>query len=194
MSVTVGMTVTVRMIVSVPLMSGIKDMNPPTMALIIMLMMHMAVPVSAGLRLEPLADPMHMTAETFDHGLQHMVGQQAQKTMAYLQGYVPIADVVRNPRQSRRIVRMDFQQFFSRSLHGHDPTVRQQQPVGVTDQRADRQIDPNLFAAQQRGTKPRALSELETQFQHRIGRTVASGERLSHGNRHRSAVRGQNRK
>jgi hypothetical protein len=123
--VVVAVVVAVPMVVTVVMafMARIKDMDAPAVSLIIVLVMDMAVPVCPGLRLKACAHPMHMPAKPFDHGLQHMVGQQPQKSIAHLQRNMPIADVIRDARQRRRIVCMHFQQCFRRSLDRHHPTV-----------------------------------------------------------------------
>ena len=175
-------------------MARIKDVDAPAVSLVIVLVMDMAVAVRPGLWLKACADLMHVTAKPFNHGLQHMVGQQPQKPVAHLQWHMPIADVIRDASQRRRIVCMHFQQCFRRSLYRHHPTIREQQAIFMADQRAHRQVDADVLASQQGGTKPRTLPEFEGQFKHCVSRAVASGEGMGHGHRHRCGLQNQNRK
>jgi len=64
----------------------------------------------------------------------------------------------------------------------------------MADQCTHRQIDANVFASEQGGTKPRALSEFEGQLKHRISRAVLPGEGVGDGHGHRCAIPRQNRK
>ena len=145
-------------------------MDAPAMALIIVLMMHMAVAVGARLGLKTNADFMHMATKPLDHRLQYMVGQQAHEAVADLDRNMPVADVIRDAGEFDRIVGMNLEQALGGSLDRHDAPVCQQQPVAVAQQRARRQIDTDLLARQQRGPKPRSLALLESQLDHLVDR------------------------
>ena len=123
---------------------------------------------------------MHMAAQPLDHGLEHMVGQQPQPAGSHLQRDMPIADVIRNACEGRRIVRMHLEQVFGRGLHRHHPAIVQKQSIAVTHEGARGQIDTDLFATQQGSAKAGALTLLERQFNHGIGRTLAPGQGMGH--------------
>lgn len=100
-------------------------MDAPAVALIIVLVMHMAVAVGARLGLEPLLHRMHMPAEALDHRLQHMVGQQSHEAVADLDRDMPIADVIRDAGQLDRIMGMNLEQSLGGGLDRHDTSVCQ---------------------------------------------------------------------
>jgi hypothetical protein len=82
---------------------SIKNVNPSTMALIIVLMMHMRMAIGASLGFERSLHLNHLAAQTDDHRAKHMVGQQPQTGLANLQRNMSITNVISNSGQFLRI-------------------------------------------------------------------------------------------
>jgi len=156
---------------------GIEHMNATTVPLIVVLMVHMAVPVGTRLGLEARADRAHGPAQPLDHGPQHMVGEQPQPAGANLQRHMAIADVIRDACQGHGIGGSNLEEFFGRGLHCHHAPVVEQQAVAVAQQGTGGQIDTDLLATEQGGTETRTLALLEGQFDDHVGGAIARGER-----------------
>lgn len=167
----VGMRMRVtRSVVRVP---RIEHVNATAVSLIVVLMVHMAVPVGTRFGLEAGADRPHGRAQALDHCPQHMIGQQPQPARADLQRHVAIADVIRDASQCHGIGGANLKELFRRGLHRHHPTVVEQQAVAVTQQGASGQVNTDLFATEQGGAKAGTLALLEGQFDDRVGGAIA---------------------
>jgi len=199
--VVMGMVVVMRVIMAARgmvvimamtgLVTGIKDMDPPTVALIIMGMVNMAVPVSTRLGLKTLIHFTDRTAEPLDHGLQHMVGQQSQPARAHLHRYMPIADVIGNTGQLRGIAGPNFHQGLGSSLDRNHAAVFEQQTIAMAQQAPIGQVHADLFSAEQFGPKARALALLETQLENLVDRCMAVGALGGHLEGHDESSEGQ---
>jgi hypothetical protein len=101
----------------------IKNVNPSTMTLIVMLMVDMRMTVGATLGFERRLYLNDLTAQPNDHRPQHMVRQQPQALFTNLQRNMSITDVIRNPGQLLCICSAHFKKCFELSLHRDDSTI-----------------------------------------------------------------------
>ena len=104
-------------------MPGIKNVNPSTVPLIVMLMVDMRMTVGATLWFERRLHLGHLSAQPNDHCTKHMVGQQPQARLTNLQRNMSITDVISNPGQLLCISSTHFKKCFELGLHRDDPTV-----------------------------------------------------------------------
>ena len=72
--------------------------------------MMMAAAVGAVFRLKRSFDGLGLGAELFEHGLEHVVVEQAQPAVAHLQGHMAIAQVIGGTGQFEGIGAGDVQQ------------------------------------------------------------------------------------
>lgn len=86
-------------------------------------------------RLEWRLDGFGAGAELFEHGLEHIVVQQAQPAIADLQGNVTVAQVVGGAGQFEGIAAGDMQQGFRTRADPHDPAVLGLQAFAVVQRR-----------------------------------------------------------
>ena len=170
----------------------IERMDPPAVPLVVVRVVHVAVPVGARFGLEAVLDLVHVPAQPLDHRLQHVVGQQPQPAVADLDRHVPVAHVVRDPREPARVVRVHLEQPLGCRLDRDHATVGKLQPVAVPQQRAARQVDADLLARHQGGAEPGALAQREVELDDLVDALVGTGQRGGHRDRHR--VPAQNRK
>jgi hypothetical protein len=101
----------------------IKNVNPSTMALIVVLMVHMRMTVGATFRLKRGLHLDHLRAQTNDHRAQHMIRQEPHAGFANLQRNMSIANVISNSGQLLRISSAHFKKRFELGLDCNDPTI-----------------------------------------------------------------------
>ena len=74
-------------------------------------------------RLERRFDGLCLRAQLFEHGLEHIVIEQAQPAIAHLQRHVPVTQVIRRARQLKCAAAGDMQQLFRPGAHAYDSSV-----------------------------------------------------------------------
>ena len=87
----------------------------------------MAVAVAAAIgavfRLEGGLDGLGRRAQLIEHGLEHVVIEQAQPTVTHLQRHVAVAQVIGGAGQFKGIAAGDVQQLFRPGAHAYDTSV-----------------------------------------------------------------------
>jgi len=110
----------------------IKNVNPSTMALIIVLMVHMRMTICTTLGLKRGLHLDNLPAQPNDHRAEHMVRQKPQASFANLQQNMSITDVIGNPSQLMGVRGAHFEKRFKLSLDRDDPTIVELQSGPVT--------------------------------------------------------------
>ena len=127
----VVIVVAVVMIVMVIIVLVRRMIMPGVVSVIFMRMAMAAAGIGAALGIERRLDLDHARAETFHHGLDHMVAADPQALSHDLRRQMTVAEMPADPDQMLRIVAADFGQRLRRRHHLDQPAVFQNQRVAA---------------------------------------------------------------
>ena len=169
MIVPVIVPVIVRMIVPVIvpmivrlLLRGAILMDTPGMPLLVVVVA-MSAAVGAGLGLERSLERFDARAQAPQHGLEHVIGGDAQETVPDLHRHVPVTQMVGCPRQVRRRLAADVQHFLGLGNDFDDAAVTGDDQIATAQDFSAWQQQTHLFTRSERGSEPALLARIERQ-------------------------------
>jgi len=109
----------------------------------------MAAAIRAGLRLKGRADRLRRRAQPFEHVLEHMVGRDAQESLADLHRHMPVAKVISGAREILGRLAGDMQNLLGLRDHFHYATVARDHQVAAAQDFSARQHQADFFAGVQ---------------------------------------------
>jgi hypothetical protein len=133
--------------------------------------------IRSRLRIEGCLDRLDMTAESFDHLLDHMVGADTDPIAEQLDGKVAVAQMPCDPHKLALVMRVDFQQWLGPRAHADDPTAIQRQAIAVAQTDGLWEVEQNLVPrlSHQDDTAAVAAVEVDQDFIRRI-RPLSRGQ------------------
>ena len=135
-------------------------MNFSSMAHLIVLMM--AARIGAGLRLERRLDVRHLRPKLLHHLLENVILRDAQKSLAYLDGHVPVPKVVGH---LGKILRFDMQYLFRLGNDFDHPAVGGRDEVSAAQDFSARQDQSHFLPGNELRLEPALLPRFERQLE-----------------------------
>lgn len=135
-----------------------------------------AMGVGAGFRLEGGGEIHHLGAQPDKHGLQYVVGLDAQPAGTHLHCHVAVAQVIGDPRQRLGVGTTRFEQVFRRRDDLDNAPVLRQQAIAAAQDGAARQEQANLLAIGQLRAQAALGAGVEVELQAGSGSGLAGVE------------------
>jgi hypothetical protein len=133
------------------------------MMLAVMMLVMVAVPVSAAFGLERCRDRLKMCPEAAEHVLDHVVGPNPKNLILNFSRQMPIAQVPRKAHELDRIFMSDFYEVLGSSLNLQPPAIVQLQSISVGHGNRLRKIEENIVALICRQSKAAAVARVKVE-------------------------------
>jgi len=139
--------------------------------IMVVMMMTRAWGVGTGLRIERFFNRLDMTAETFNHVPDHVIGPDANAVAEQLHRQMAIAQMPCDTHKFAIVMRVDFQQRFRPRAHPNDPAIFKHQSIAVPQSHGLRKVDQQLPSSLrgQHDSAPVPAIEVDQHLIDRIG-------------------------